>query len=88
MYYIVSEICIGCIGRCFLEDCFYRYCQQIISAVANESLIPYNLIKRRPETQITFNTVTSNVNPNQIKKDVKYCSVFRTVDLVPYKYKQ
>ena len=76
MYYIVSEICIECIGGCFLEDCFYCYCQQIIPAVANESLIPYG------------NTVTSNANPNQIKKDVKYCSVFRTVDLVPYKYKQ
>ena len=48
MYYIVSEICIG--GR-FLEDCFCCYIQQFISAVANEFLIPYNLINRAPETQ-------------------------------------
>ena len=47
MYYIVLEICIG--GP-FLEDCFYGYSQQIISDVANESLIPYNLIKGAPET--------------------------------------
>ena len=46
---MVSEICIG--GR-FLEDCFYCYSQQIISAIVNESLIPYKkLIKRAPETQ-------------------------------------
>ena len=47
-YYTVSKICID---GCFLEDCFYCYSQQIISDVANESLIPYNLIKRAPETQ-------------------------------------
>ena len=41
MYYIVPEICIG---GYFLEDCFYCYSQQLQSAVANESLIPYNLI--------------------------------------------
>ena len=47
--YIVSEIWIG--GR-FLEECFYCYFQQIVSAIANESLIPYkNLIKRGPKTQ-------------------------------------
>ena len=57
MYYIVSEICIG--GR-FLEDCFYCNSQRIIFAVANESLIPYDLIKRAPETQ--------NVTPSQIKE--------------------
>ena len=43
MCYIVSEISIG--GH-FLEDCFYCYSQQIKSAAANESLIPYNLIKK------------------------------------------
>ena len=48
MYYIVSEICI--VGH-FLEDCFYCYSQQNISAVANESLVPYNFIQRAPETQ-------------------------------------
>ena len=69
MSYIVLEICSG--GR-FLEDCFYYYSRQIISAVANESLFPYNLINR------AFNTVTLNVNPNQ--KKVKYRSVFRTKD--------
>ena len=35
MSYIVSEIWIG---ERFLEDEFYYYSQQIISAVANESL--------------------------------------------------
>ena len=48
MYCIVLEICIDGI---ILEDCFYCYSQQIISAVANEFLIPSNLIKRAPETQ-------------------------------------
>ena len=41
MNYIVLEICIG--GR-FLEDYFYCYFQQILSAVANGPLIPYNFI--------------------------------------------
>ena len=47
MYYIMSEICIGerSLGYCFC------YSQQIIYAVANEYLIPYDLIKRAPETQ-------------------------------------
>ena len=40
IYYIVLEVCIG--GR-LLEDCFCCYSQQIISAVVDESLIPYNL---------------------------------------------
>ena len=48
MYNIVSEICIG--GR-FLEDSFCCYTQQFISAVANEFLIPYNLISRALQTQ-------------------------------------
>ena len=34
LYYIVSGICIG--GR-FLEDCFYIYSRQIISAVATDA---------------------------------------------------
>ena len=41
------EISIG--GR-FLENCFYYYSQQIMHATANESLIPYNLVKREAET--------------------------------------
>ena len=45
MYYLVSEIGIG---AHFLEACSYFYFQQIKSAVANESLIPYNLMKRAP----------------------------------------
>ena len=48
MYSIVLEICIG---GCLLEDCFCCYSQQITSAIANKSLISYNLIKRAPETQ-------------------------------------
>ena len=42
---MVSEICSG--GP-FLGDWFYFYCQQIKSAVTNESLISYNLTKRAP----------------------------------------
>ena len=47
MYYIVLEICIG--GR-FLEDCFHCCSQQIMSDVANKSLLSYNLTKRAPGT--------------------------------------
>ena len=61
MSYIVPEICVG---AGFLEDYFYCYSQQIISVVANESLISNNLqYKHR-----TFNTVTLNANPNQSRK--------------------
>ena len=49
----------------FLEDYFYFYFQQIISTIANESLIPYNLTKRAPETD---NTVTMYSTPKQTKK--------------------
>ena len=45
MYYEVSEICIG---DHFLEDCFYCYSQQTKSAIVNEFLVPYNLVKRTP----------------------------------------
>ena len=46
MYYIVSKIYIG---KHFLKKgCYF---QQIIFAVAKESLIPYNLTQRAPETQ-------------------------------------
>ena len=48
MYCIVFKICIG--GR-FLEDYFHCYSQQIIYAIANGPLIPYNLIKGALETQ-------------------------------------
>ena len=75
MCHIVPEICIG--GR-FSEDCFYCYSQQIISAVANESLISYNLIKRAPETQnLSYCNTKCQHRPNQ-KKNVKESSVFRT----------
>ena len=43
----MSEI--GIIGS-FSEDCLSWYSQQIISSVTNDSLIPYNFIKRAPET--------------------------------------
>ena len=49
MYYIVLE---KCIGERFLEDYFHSCSQQIISVVANESLIHHNLIKGAPKTQI------------------------------------
>ena len=33
-------------GGHFLEDCFYCYSQQTESAIANEALVSYGLIKR------------------------------------------
>ena len=38
-----------CINGPSIEDCFYCYSKQIISAVANKSPIPYNPIKKAPE---------------------------------------
>ena len=71
MYYIVSEICIG--GRFLLEDYLVVIPQQIISATANQSLIPYNLIKRAPETQnVKYCNTECQPKPNQ---NVKYISV-------------
>ena len=51
MYQIVSETYID---RRFLKDNCYS--QQIISAVAKESLIPYSLTQRACETQKYCNT--------------------------------
>ena len=45
MYYIVSEVCIG---GYFFGECFSCFSQQIKYAVANESQIAYNLVKRAP----------------------------------------
>ena len=45
-----------CTGGLFVKDCFYCYSQEILSVVANEFLISYNLIKRAPENR-TFNAV-------------------------------
>ena len=64
MYYIVLEICID---ERVLEDCFYLYSQQIVSAVANESLIPITLQKKHQKHR-TFNTVTPNAKANQVKR--------------------
>ena len=38
-------------GGRFLENCFYCYSQQIMTVVPKESMIPYNLTQRAPETQ-------------------------------------
>ena len=81
MYYKVSEICIA--GH-FLENCFYCYSQQIVSVVANESLNAYNFIKRVPEKQ-TFNTVTPNANPNQIKINVTNTAMFLDQKILFYR---
>ena len=72
MYYMLLEICSG--GR-FSEDSLYYYCRQIISAVANKSVIPYNVIKTTPKN-ITFSTVITNVIPNQIKKYKKEAIIY------------
>ena len=85
MSYIVSEMWIG--GR-FLEDCFYCYSQQIISAIAKKSLIAYqNLTKKAPETQ-NLEYCNTECHPKPNLKNIKYSSVFRTKDFVPHKYKQ
>ena len=64
MFYIVAEICIGVR---LLEDCFYCYSQQIISTVANESIISYNLIKKAPKTQNLYCCTTKcQPKPNQM----------------------
>ena len=60
MYFTVSD---GC------------YSQQIISATAKESLIPYNRTQRAPETQnLSYCNTECNVKPNQ--KNVKLGSAF------------
>ena len=60
MYYKVPQIFIG--GR-FLRDCFHCYSQQIMSAVAKKSLIPYNFTKTAPETYKSLNNITLNATP-------------------------
>ena len=72
MHCIVSETCIG--GR-FLKDCFYFFSQQIISVVAEEYVISYNLIQRVLETQNLYNCNTEcRANSNQ--ENVKYGADF------------
>ena len=85
MYYIVLEICIGIWH--FLEDCFYFYFQQINSAVANESLIPYNLLKKASYFfwienwyLLTWNLVHILSNLKTFKEAIKtfwmWCDIF------------
>ena len=81
-YYIVSEICIG--GR-FSEDCFHCYSQQI--TIATESLIPYNITKKTPETQNIL-IIEHRMSHQTISKYITYNSVFGTKDFVPHKFKQ
>ena len=65
-----------CIGGHFLEDFFYYYSQKNISAAANKSLIPYNLIKRAPETQnLQYSITECQLKANQ--KNLKYSLGFR-----------
>ena len=64
MSYIMSEICIG---RRFLEDCFYCYALWIISAVAKNPWFPMTLYKEH-QKQRTFGTVTPNATSNEILK--------------------
>ena len=65
MYFVVSETFTG--GR-FLDDCFYCYSKQFISALAIEFLSPNNYIKEN-QKQRTFNTVTPNVSPTKSEKN-------------------
>ena len=59
----------------FLRELFYRFSHQIISAIANESLSPYNLINRAQKHK-TFNTVTPNATPNHTAQflEQRFCS--------------
>ena len=63
MYYLMSEMCVEVLRGLFLL-------LFPTSAIANESLIPYNLKKEHQEHR-TFNTITPNAYPNQIKKKCK-----------------
>ena len=64
-------------------DCSYCYSQQIISTVANEFLVPYNLIQRAPETKnLQYCNTEYHFKPNQ--KNIKYISVFTSKDFVSY----
>ena len=84
IYYVVSQIYIS--GR-FLRDFFYCFSQQFMSTVANESLIPYNHIKRAAETQSYYYCNTEcQLKANQ--KYVKYSSVLKTKDFGLHKYEQ
>ena len=78
----MSEICIG--GR-FSEDCFHCYSQQI--TIATESLIPYNITKKTPETQNIL-IIEHRMSHQTISKYITYDSVFGTKDFVPHKFKQ
>ena len=79
---IVSEIYID---RRFLKDSCYS--QQIISAVAKEYLIPYNLIQRAPETQnLQYCNTKYQAKPNEV--NVKCSSFFRMAGFVLYTHKQ
>ena len=62
IYDIAPEIFIG---ECFLEDCFYCYCQQIISALPYLKNLWFFITFR---IHRTFNTVSLNTTPNQIKQ--------------------
>ena len=63
VYYEVTYICID--GR-FVEDCFCYHSEQIISAIANKYLIPFNLMKRAPETQnLSYCNTEFQPEPNQ-----------------------
>ena len=75
VYSIMSEIYIG---GSFLKDCLYCYFQQVISAVTNEYLIPYNFIKRAPETQNHY--CNTECQPKPIQKVGKYSLDFRRKD--------
>ena len=62
IYDIAPEIFIG---ECFLEDCFYCYCQQIISALPYLKNLWFFITFR---IHRTFNTASLNTTPNQIKQ--------------------
>ena len=72
-----------CISGGFSDGCFYCNSQQFIPYIANKSLIPYNVITRAPKR-----ISNTEFHQNQIKKCIRYRSVFTTKDFVPCKHKQ
>ena len=71
----------------FQRTVFITIPKKNVTAVANESLVPYKLIKRAPERQ-NLQYCNTECRPKPNKKKMKCSLVFRARDFVPHKYKQ
>ena len=70
------------IGRHFLKDDCYS--KQIISALAKESLIPYNLTLKRPRPFILWHKMSPQTKSNKCKIKL----IFLTAVFAPNKHKE